>query len=86
MEKENVSIACDGNKWISVLAYFIFFLPLVVEKDSEFGKFHANQALNLLLLAIAVSVVGSIIPPYRLVVDSTTRFNFMYGTWNYWHC
>lgn len=52
----------EDNKWISVLAYFIFFLPLLVAKESEFGKFHANQGLDLLLLGIAVSIVGSIIP------------------------
>ncbi|WP_461206849.1 DUF4870 domain-containing protein [Clostridium sp. DL1XJH146] len=70
MEKENEQVnenvmnttdAVD-NKWVSVLAYFLFFLPLIIAKDSEFGKFHANQGLNLLLLGIAVSVVGTIIP------------------------
>lgn len=50
------------NKWIAVIAYFIFFVPLLVDKESEFGKFHANQGLNLLLLGIAVCVIGSIIP------------------------
>ncbi len=52
----------EKNKWMGVLAYFIFFIPLVADGKSEFGKFHANQGLNLLLLAIAVSVLGSIIP------------------------
>jgi uncharacterized membrane protein len=31
-------------------------------KNSPFAKFHANQQLNLLLAAIAVNVVGTIIP------------------------
>ena len=52
----------EDNKVIAALAYIIFFLPLIVAKDSEFGKFHANQGLILLLLGFAVSVVGSIIP------------------------
>lgn len=58
--EENKSI--EQNKWLGVLAYFIFFIPLLVNKDDEFGKFHANQGLVLLLLGIAVSIVGSIIP------------------------
>ncbi len=52
----------DNKKLLSVLAYFIFFIPLVVGGTTEFGKFHANQGLNLLILFIGVSVVGTIIP------------------------
>jgi uncharacterized membrane protein len=58
MENKNT----ENNKWIAVLSYFIFFLPLIMDKDSEFGKYHANQGLNLLILTIAVSILGSIIP------------------------
>lgn len=52
----------EDNKVIAALAYIVFFLPLIVSKDSEFGKFHANQGLILLLFGFAVSIVGSIIP------------------------
>jgi uncharacterized membrane protein len=67
MEDQNVGTQVDPNdaeknKWMGVLAYFIFFIPLLVAKDSAFGKFHANQGLNLLLLEIAVSIVGGIVP------------------------
>ncbi|GAB6108210.1 DUF4870 domain-containing protein [Fusibacter bizertensis] len=55
MENKNSNI-------IAAVAYILFFIPLVVDSNSEFGKFHANQGLVLLLLGIAVSVVGSIIP------------------------
>ncbi len=55
MENKNTNI-------YAALAYILFFIPLIVDKDSEFGKFHANQGLNLLLLGIAVSVLGAIIP------------------------
>lgn len=44
------------------LAYIIFFLPLVACPDSAFGKFHANQALILLILGLGGSIVLSIIP------------------------
>lgn len=50
----------EKNKVVSALAYFIFFLPLVVCPDSRFGKFHANQGLLLLILSAIVGVVGTI--------------------------
>lgn len=60
--KNNINKDIEDNKVIAALAYIIFFLPLIVAKDSEFGKFHANQGLILLLLGFAISIVGTIIP------------------------
>ena len=42
----------------------LFFVPFLSEesKKSPFAKFHANQQLSLLISAIAVNVVGTIIP------------------------
>lgn len=57
------------NKIIAALAYLIFFLPLIVAKDSAFGKFHANQGLILLLAFLIVNflyiipILGWIIAP-----------------------
>ncbi len=53
----------EENKGMAILAYLIFFLPLITDaKDSPFAKFHANQGLNLLLFAVIGNVVGTIIP------------------------
>ena len=52
----------DEVKGIAALAYLIFFVPLLTHPDNAFAKYHANQGLNLLLLAIAVNVVGGLIP------------------------
>jgi len=52
----------DKNKTMAGLAYFIFFLPLIVCPDSRFGKYHANQGLVLFLLGIAGWIVLSFIP------------------------
>ena len=52
----------EDNKVIAALAYLIFFIPLLAAKDSKFGKFHANQGLSLLLMTIAVSIIGGMIP------------------------
>lgn len=59
-ETNDTQNATEGNKGINALAYLLFFLPLIVEKDSESGKFHANQGLLLLLFTIAVGILGSI--------------------------
>lgn len=51
------------NKVVNALSYtgILFFLPLVVTPDSREGKFHANQGLITLILALVLHVVGSIL-------------------------
>lgn len=61
-DNKNVTNDVAENKAIGALAYILFFLPLVAAKDSEFGRFHANQGLLVTLLALIVYVVGLIIP------------------------
>ncbi len=51
----------EKNKVMAGLAYIIFFLPLIVCPESKFGKFHANQALGLLIVSVAGSIVLSIL-------------------------
>lgn len=52
----------EKNKVMAIIAYIIFFIPLLAARDSKFAMYHANQGLNLFLLAVAVSVVGTVIP------------------------
>ncbi len=52
----------EQNKTIAGLAYFLFFLPLLVCPQSQFGKFHANQSLLLLIVAIAGNIILSLVP------------------------
>ena len=53
----------EKNKGMAILAYFIFFIPMLTDaKDSKFAMFHANQSLVLALAGLAVSIIGSIIP------------------------
>ena len=40
--------------------YILFFLPLVACPNSRFGKFHANQALLLLIASAILSVAGGV--------------------------
>lgn len=65
-EQENTTLFTkediEKNKVISALAYIIFFLPLIACADSQFGKFHANQGLLLLITGVGGSIVLGIIP------------------------
>ncbi|WP_226584092.1 hypothetical protein [Halobacillus litoralis] len=60
-EKEK-SADIEQNKVVGILSYIIFFLPLLIAKESKFAMYHANQGLLLLLLAIAINAIGTIVP------------------------
>ncbi|SFR90411.1 hypothetical protein [Anaeromicropila populeti] len=48
----------EKNKVVCGLCYLgvLFFLPLIVCPDSKFGRFHANQALILLIFSVIISL------------------------------
>ncbi|QMV44831.1 hypothetical protein FPL14_01440 [Cohnella cholangitidis] len=50
------------NKGMAIIAYILFFIPLLAAKESPFAQYHAKQGLNLFLLALAVNIVLGIIP------------------------
>ena len=52
----------EKNKVIAILAYFIFFIPLLAAKDSKFAMYHCNQALVLFLTALVVYIIGIVVP------------------------
>lgn len=52
----------NDNKVMAVLAYFLFFIPLLAAKESKYAMYHANQGLVLFLSAVVVNIIGSIIP------------------------
>jgi len=49
----------DANKAMGILAYFIFFLPLLAAKDSKFARYHANQGLILLIFCVGLWILNS---------------------------
>jgi uncharacterized membrane protein len=57
-EKDDV----ESNKVMALLAYIIFLVPLLAAKESKFAMFHTNQGLVLFLGAVAVNIIGGIIP------------------------
>jgi len=50
------------NKGMAIVAYILFFVPLLAAKESPFAQYHARQGLNLFLLALAANIVLGIIP------------------------
>ncbi len=52
----------EQNKVMAILAYILFFVPLLAAKESRFAMYHANQGLILFLTALIINVVGTIIP------------------------
>lgn len=47
---------------MAILAYILFFIPLLVAKQSRFAMYHANQGLILFLGVVALNIASMIIP------------------------
>ena len=53
----------EKNKGMAILAYILFFIPLLTEaKDSKFAMFHANQSLVLVIAGFVGMFASGIIP------------------------
>lgn len=50
------------SKAVAAVSYIVFFVPLLVARDSKYAMYHANQGLLLFVFAVAVSVIGNVIP------------------------
>ena len=64
----------EKNKAMGLLAYILFFIPLLAAKDSPFARYHANQGLVLFICGLISSVLwiipilGWIIAPILSIV------------------
>ncbi|RAV04599.1 DUF4870 domain-containing protein [Paenibacillus sp. YN15] len=52
----------EANKGMAIIAYILFFVPLIAAKHSRFAMYHANQGLTLFLLFALCNVVLGILP------------------------
>ena len=50
----------EKNKIFAMLAYILFFLPLIACPSSRFGRYHANQGLIVFLCCALLSIVQMI--------------------------
>ncbi len=57
-QESKAGVEKDQNlKTMAALAYIIFFIPMITNKDSKFAMYHANQGLVLLLTVIVLNIV-----------------------------
>ena len=62
-EEKKTDDGKEVNVGMAVLAYIIFFIPLLTDsKDDPFVKFHVKQGMLLVIAWVVVSVVCTIIP------------------------
>ena len=52
----------QSNKVMAILAYILFFVPLLAARNSPFAMYHANQGLVLFIIVVAAQVVLTVIP------------------------
>ncbi len=57
------------NTFMAIIAYIIFFVPLLTEaKKDPFVKYHIKQGLLLFIGWIAVSIIDYILPYYGWII------------------
>ena len=66
------------NKTMGILSYILWFLPLITGdvNKSPFVKFHANQGLDLFILAIGYSVASTLL---RWIFRLIFRYGAIYS-------
>lgn len=61
VEEKSTDSSKEKDTGMAIIAYFLFFVPLLTEsKDDPFVKFHVKQSLLLILAMLALGVVSSI--------------------------
>jgi len=68
----------EQNKGMAVLAYILFFIPLLAgtHKTSEFVKYHTNQGIVLVLFCIAFGIVTGIL---TAIIGAIAAATFSFG-------
>jgi len=62
-KKVSKNMEIDNDKIWAVVAYFIFFLPLIIVKNrSQFLNYHINQGIILCVVSLAGSFGFGILP------------------------
>ena len=76
MENENnnvekVSSDVNNDKGMAIVAYILFFVPLLAVKNRfAFLNYHINQGLSLFIVALAGSIVLSTVFGWRFYMIS----------------
>jgi uncharacterized membrane protein len=85
-QASNAATDAQANKTMAILAYILFFVPLLTgaHKTSPFAKYHANQGTVLFIVAVIWGVLYAIITS---IITATlfSGYGWLYGTsWGIW--
>ncbi len=71
----------QSTKGLAILSYFgpLFLIPMLVNKDSAFTKFHVNQGMVLLIIMVIFNVAGTVLH-FIPVVGSLVRLAIRIAT------
>lgn len=66
-----------NSKGVTIASYFwiLFWLPLAVNSNSRYGRFHANQALLMLIASAACGIVSGIL---QAIINAIFRTGITY--------
>lgn len=78
----------EQHKLMAALSYILFFLPLIVCPKSPYARFHANQGLIFLVLAVVGSIffrwlpmVGSVFIWFWLIIMAVVFIMQVLAAW-----
>lgn len=57
----------ESNRTYAILAYVLFFIPLILAKESKYARFHANQSL-LITIMLVTSLLLGLIPTFGWIL------------------
>lgn len=87
-EPKRVELPKGKNTGMAIVAYIVFFIPLLTEdKNDPFVRFHVKQGMVLFVawfaagFMAAVPLVGSIIQPWLILVMFALTVIGIYGAY-----
>lgn len=75
--QQDTAADIEKNKTLGILAYILFFIPILAARDSKFAMYHANQGLALFIVAVASNVVAGFIPFFGPLLSGLLSLGFL---------
>ena len=69
----------ESGKGMAILSYILPLIPYFAEKENKYVRYHAIQGMNLFIIAIAYSIIYTILTSVIKVKGSCG-----YGYWGEW--